>query len=70
MGNQRAKAVKVGDQIKLDGPNGLAVLPDGSVVTCRTTYTVQHEGRHVIDGVEYNATKPRTAAPDPVDPED
>ena len=70
MSNQRAKAVKVGDQIQLDGPNGLASLPDGTVVTCRNAYTVQHEGRHVIDGVEYSATKPRKAAAEPVDPKD
>jgi hypothetical protein len=66
-----AEAVKVGDQVKLDG-SGLAVLPDGSVVTCRNVYTVQHAGRHTIGGLEYDATDPRKAeAPaDPVDPED
>ena len=53
-----AEAVKVGDAIELEG-NGLAVLPDGTVVTCRNTYTIQHEGRHVIGGVEYDATDPR-----------
>ena len=57
-----AEAVKVGDVVELErGSNGLAVLPDGTVVTCRNTYQVQHEGRHVIDGTEYNATKPRPA---------
>lgn len=56
---QKAPAVptvQVGDQVELDG-NGLAVLPDGSVVTCRVRYTVQHVGRHVIGGVEYDAVK-------------
>ena len=70
MSEKRAKAVKVGDQVKLDGPSGLAVLPDHTVVTCRGAYTIEHEGRHVIDGIEYNATKPRpaTAPAEPVDP--
>lgn len=54
---KKAQAVKVGDQIDLKG-NGLAVLPDGMVVTCRGRYTIEHEGRHVIDGVEYDAVKP------------
>lgn len=48
--------VKVGDVIELDG-NGIAVLPDGTAVTTRGRYTVQHEGLHVIDGVEYLAEK-------------
>ena len=62
-----AEAVKVGDVVELErGSNGLAVLPDGTVVTCRNTYQVQHEGRHVIGGVEYDATDPRKAeAADP-----
>lgn len=48
--------VKVGDVIGLEsGGNGVAVLPDGSVVTVRQRYTVQHEGLHIIDGVEYLA---------------
>jgi hypothetical protein len=55
---KKAQTVKVGDQVDLKGPNGLAVLPDGMVVTCRVRYTIQHEGRHVIDGVEYDAVKP------------
>lgn len=48
--------VKVGDVILLEG-NGIAVLPDGSAVTVRQRYTVQHEGLHTIDGVEYLAEK-------------
>jgi hypothetical protein len=44
--------VKVGDVIELEG-NGIAVLPDGTAVTTRGRYTVQHEGLHIIDGVEY-----------------
>lgn len=56
---QKVQTVQVGDAIDLKGPNGLAVLPDGTVVTCRVRYTVQHEGRHVIDGVEYDAVKPK-----------
>ena len=64
-----AEAVKVGDTIELDG-SGLAVLPDGTVVTCRGTYRVQHAGRHVICGVEYEATDPRkTDAADQADAE-
>jgi len=50
--------VKVGDVIELDGGgNGLAVLPDDTVVTVRQRYTIQHEGLHTIDGVEYLAEK-------------
>lgn len=55
---KKALTVQVGDQIDLKGANGLAVLPDGTVVTCRGRYTVQHEGRHVIAGVEYDAVNP------------
>ena len=66
-----AKAVKVGDTIEVEG-NALAVLPDHTVVTIRKAFMVQHEGRHVIDGIEYDATDPRKAeaevAPDE-DPE-
>lgn len=54
---KKAQTVKVGDEIEIEGAGGLAVLPDGTVVTCRVRYTVQHEGRHVIDGVEYDAVK-------------
>lgn len=50
-----AKAVKVGDAVKIEGPNGIAVLPDGSAVTCRVVYTIRHKGRHVIDGTAYTA---------------
>jgi hypothetical protein len=51
--------VKVGDVIELEsGGNGLAVLPDDSVVTVRQRYRIEHEGLHVIDGVEYLAEKP------------
>lgn len=56
--------VKVGDVIELepageDGMpgNGLAELPDGTVVTVRQRYTIAHEGLHIIDGVEYLAEK-------------
>lgn len=65
-----AEAVKVGDHIEVEGGSGLAVLPDGTVVTCRSPYIVQHAGRHVIGGVEYDATDPRkTEAADQADPE-
>lgn len=48
--------VKVGDVIELEsGGNGMAVLPDDTVVTVRQRYQIQHEGLHVIDGVEYLA---------------
>jgi hypothetical protein len=51
--------VKVGDVIELEsGSNGIAVLPDGSAVTVRQRYTIQHEGLHIIDGVEYLAEHP------------
>jgi len=56
--------VKVGDVIELEG-NGIAVLPDGSAVTCRARYTIQHEGLHVIDGVEYLAEAKAPAEPEP-----
>lgn len=50
--------VKVGDVIELeDGGNGLAELPDGTVVTVRQRYRIEHEGLHTIDGVEYLAEK-------------
>lgn len=50
--------VKVGDVIELeDGGNGIAVLPSDVVVTVRQRYTIQHEGLHVIGGVEYLAEK-------------
>ena len=49
------KAVKVGDTIELDG-NPIAVLPDGTAVTTRARYTIEQEGLHVIDGVEYMAS--------------
>ena len=63
------KAVKVGDTIELEG-NALAVLPDHTVVTVRKAFMVQHEGRHVIDGIEYDATDPRKAEVAPAeDPE-
>lgn len=48
--------VKVGDVIEFEG-NSIAVLPDGVAVTCRARYTIQHEGLHVIAGVEYLAEK-------------
>lgn len=61
--------VKVGDVIELEG-NGIAVLPDGSAVTIRGRYTVQHEGLHVIDGVEYLAeAKPQPGAEAEPEPE-
>lgn len=51
--------VKVGDVIEIEGnANGICVLPDGGAVTCRQRYTIQHEGLHVINGVEYLAEKP------------
>lgn len=56
--------VKVGDVIELEAKegelpgNGIAVLPDGSAVTIRQRYQIQHEGLHVIDGVEYLAELP------------
>lgn len=57
-----AQAVKVGDVVELDsGVPRLAVLPDGTVVTCGRAYQVQHAGHHVIGGVEYHATDPRKA---------
>ena len=63
------KAVKVGDTIEVEG-NALAVLPDHTVVTIRKAFMVQHEGRHVIDGIEYDATDPRKAEATPAeDPE-
>ena len=63
------EAVKVGDTIDVKG-NGLAVLPDGTVVTCRGSYIVQHEGRHVIDGVEFDAADPRKVQAEAVDQAD
>lgn len=67
---KQPKSVKVGDTIVLDKTANLALLPDGTVVTCRSTYTVQHEGRHVIGGVEYDATDPRKADAEPTEPQE
>lgn len=39
---------KVGDTIDLEGPSNLVRLPDGSVVTARTTYRFAHVGEHVV----------------------
>lgn len=52
----KGKTAKVGDRLELQ-TNGIAVLPDGTAVTCRTGYTFEHEGLHVIDGVEYQVEK-------------
>lgn len=55
--------VKVGDVIELEG-NGIAVLPDDTVVTVRQQYMIQHEGLHVFhmanrsgESLEYLAEK-------------
>lgn len=45
---QKHDEIKVGEQVEIDGPSGLVVLPNGSVVTCRSVYTVQHTGEHRI----------------------
>ena len=55
---KKAQTVKVGDRLDLEKPANYVGLPDGSVVTARRYYTVEHEGRHVIDGTEYQAVKP------------
>lgn len=47
--------VKVGDDAILGTPGRFVRLPDGSVVSAGQTYTFQHEGEHVIDGVTYVA---------------
>lgn len=54
--DKTGQTVKVGDRVELKG-NGIAVLPDGTAVTCRTGYTFEHAGLHVIDGVEYQVEK-------------
>lgn len=68
MATKRAKSVKVGDLVELEkGASGLAVLPDGTVVTCRGGYTVQHAGRHTIGGVDYDAVDPKATVTDPAE---
>ena len=49
--------VRIGERIKLDDPSGFVTLPDGSVVSCGTYYTVQHEGDFSINGKKYKAAK-------------
>lgn len=41
--------VKVGDAVEIPNvPAAMVRLPDGSVVTCRGTYTARHAGEHAI----------------------
>lgn len=43
----KAETVKVGDTVDLGGASHYVRLPDGTVVTARSTYVVRHEGEHV-----------------------
>lgn len=65
-------AVNVGDTVDLNKPSGFVQLPDGTVVTCRRYYKIEHPGKHVIDGVEYDVPEPAkpvsTTAPQPAEP--
>lgn len=50
----QTKSAKVGDTHELSKRATMVRLPDGSVTTCRASYTFRTEGEHVIfDG---NAT--------------
>lgn len=39
---------KVGDAVDLPGTSSYVRLPDGSVVTARTTYLFRHVGEHTV----------------------
>lgn len=43
----KAETVKVGDVVDLGGAGHYVRLPDGTVVTARSSYVVRHEGEHV-----------------------
>ncbi|HSX66668.1 hypothetical protein [Nocardioides sp.] len=40
--------VAMAESVEIPGASGLMRLPDGTVVTCRKTYTVRHEGEHAL----------------------
>lgn len=42
------KGPKVGDVATLPPPSNYVRLPDGTVVTARTTYRFANEGKHVV----------------------
>ena len=49
---------KVGDTITLPQvPSAMVRLPDGSVATCRGSYTVRHEGEHALITVDRDGTQ-------------
>lgn len=45
---ETATTAKVGETLTLAGPAGLMRLPDGTVVSVRTHYTVRNTGEHVF----------------------
>jgi HK97 family phage prohead protease len=56
----RARTAKVGDTVEIGGAASYVRLPDGTVVTCRGTYTPRHTGEHVVystvDGEQVETT--------------
>lgn len=44
----KAETVKVGEVVDLEAAGNYVRLPDGTVVTARSTYVVRHEGEHVV----------------------
>lgn len=47
----------VGDTVDLPGPANFVRLPDGTVVTARSTYTMRHVGEHQVGEQYYDAVK-------------
>ena len=48
---------KVGDTVDIGRAAAYVRLPDGTVVTCRGTYTARHAGEHVVFGMDESGTK-------------
>jgi len=45
--------IPLGEKVYVDGPGGLAVLPDGMVTTVRLEYLIRHAGPHrIITGTD------------------
>lgn len=50
--------ITIGESIDLAKPSNYVQLPDGTVVTARQHYTVQHVGHHVAGSIEFDGVKP------------
>lgn len=47
-GKGKAKSLKVGDTVDLDGRPGFLRYPDGTVATCRGSVTFREDGEHTV----------------------